>query len=736
MIVDQGSAGEVVRSLSTLFRAGTAAGLSDRALLERFADREGSDDPSAELAFAVIVERHGPMVLRVCRSALGDRDEADDAFQATFLVLASRARSIRRADSVGSWLHGVALRVCSRLRRREARRRRHESRRVELHPVHGTVPKEGWTGDEVDRVLHEEVGRLPEKYRRAVVLCYLEGLTHDQAADRLGWPVGTVRSRLARARDRLRERLIGRGVAPGMATAWETTRGTIAVPPGLAGATVRGALRIGSGKAAMAGVVPAGVFSLMKEVTRTMTITGRIAMTAAVMTAGLVVTGVGLLAQPGQGPGAGGEVKVRLPEPAKKPGPAAAGSLDDQVDAMLREYDEAAEILRKTAATARKANRLIKKAGEPTRFDAQAEARLQAQQARVRPIPRQMLNLAEQHPRTNAAERALIWVAAQNSISPEVTRAYEILARDHARSDRIKQVFSRRMAQVHWCTRSAEDLLQSVLEQNPYREIRGHACYWLAEMLAFRALVLRTRPVETPSTYAMWLQRLGAENADQFLKQDPGAVQHRAARLYDRLIEEFDGIVPDDFRLERPPMLLGRAAVSLSDVARVRLDAIHRLSPGKPAPEIEGSDLDGQPMKLSDSRGKVVVLFVAGFGLPAAFPPERAPSHIVGVLGQVARAFQGKPVELRGVVDSHREGYQQAIQESGLPIRMWWDSPREGQPEPAGGRIWGPRPGPILTAWDAESSNWYVIDAKGVIRYSRVYGPEMIRKAVEAVLKE
>ena len=195
--MDSGPTGAAPRYLAALFHAGTVAGLGDRVLLERFAERRDASDEAAEVAFAALVERHGPMVLRVCRAVLGDRHEAEDAFQATFLVLASRARSIRRGDSVGSWLHGVALRVANRARWRSARRRHHERRHAEMTATTEADESHSRVPDDVDRVLHEEIGRLPEKYRRPVVLCYLEGLTHDQAADQLGWPVGTVRRRLA-----------------------------------------------------------------------------------------------------------------------------------------------------------------------------------------------------------------------------------------------------------------------------------------------------------------------------------------------------------------------------------------------------------------------------------------------------------------------------------------------------------------------------------------------------------
>ena len=112
--------------LPDLLQNGSPAALSDTELLTRFASRHNKHDETAELAFAALMARHGPMVLRVCRAVLGDRHEVEDAFQATFLILAVRARSIHRRGSVGSWLHGVALRVAASERSRAARRRRRE----------------------------------------------------------------------------------------------------------------------------------------------------------------------------------------------------------------------------------------------------------------------------------------------------------------------------------------------------------------------------------------------------------------------------------------------------------------------------------------------------------------------------------------------------------------------------------------------------------------------------------
>ena len=213
--VKTGSSESASGYLTALFRDGTLSSKSDSELLELFIAARSKRDECAELAFSALLARHGPMVLRVCLAALGDDHQADDAFQATFLILASRAWSIRRHVSIGSWLYGVALRVAGTERSRTARRNRHERRHAEMMARTIEEPHEsGLRDNEAVRVLHQEIGLLPERYRSAVVLCYLEGLTHETAAERLGRPVGTVRSRLATARDRLRARLTRRGLAP------------------------------------------------------------------------------------------------------------------------------------------------------------------------------------------------------------------------------------------------------------------------------------------------------------------------------------------------------------------------------------------------------------------------------------------------------------------------------------------------------------------------------------------
>jgi RNA polymerase sigma factor (sigma-70 family) len=192
-----------LRDVRSLFGGGTLAGLGEGELLDRFLSRRD------EVAFEELLNRHGAMVLGVCRRWLMHTDDIDDAFQATFLILIRKASSLRNRDLLGPWLHGVAYRVA-------VRARAHSARRNAIHPLPLTV--EPSTCDvpgrleqlELQCALDEEITRLPEKHRRAVILCFLEGRTHEDAARELGWPLGTVKSRLAWARDRLRDRLARR----------------------------------------------------------------------------------------------------------------------------------------------------------------------------------------------------------------------------------------------------------------------------------------------------------------------------------------------------------------------------------------------------------------------------------------------------------------------------------------------------------------------------------------------
>ena len=208
MAIDHRQDSSLLRHTRILFIEGTLGGLTDAELLERFVEQRGE---RSELAFTVLLERHARMVLAACRRVLGDPHDVQDAFQATFLVLVRNARSIRNRQSVAGWLQGVAYRVACSARSSANRRRFHERGYAERR-IHGHAHEvDQDTG--MEAVLDQELSRLPECQRAVIVLCDLEGLTYEQAAQALGWPMGTVKSRLARGRDRLRSRLIQRGVA-------------------------------------------------------------------------------------------------------------------------------------------------------------------------------------------------------------------------------------------------------------------------------------------------------------------------------------------------------------------------------------------------------------------------------------------------------------------------------------------------------------------------------------------
>lgn len=200
---------------------------ADAELLDRFlAERD-------ERAFETLVRRHGPMVLDICRARLANEADAEDAFQTTFFVLARNARSIRKAASLASWLHGVAIRIALQTQTERARKLKHEPRAA--GPV-AIAQQDDLSWREVQQILHEEVNRLPERLRAPLVLCYLQGVGHEQAALELGLPKGTLKGRLERARERLRVRLTRRGLGAGalLVIVWPASA---ALPLHLAGST-------------------------------------------------------------------------------------------------------------------------------------------------------------------------------------------------------------------------------------------------------------------------------------------------------------------------------------------------------------------------------------------------------------------------------------------------------------------------------------------------------------------
>jgi RNA polymerase sigma factor (sigma-70 family) len=267
-----------------------AAGEStDRQLLERFARFRD------EAAFAALVERHGPMVLNVCSRVLKDRHQAEDAFQATFLVLVRKAGAVGQPELLGNWLYGVAYRIAVKARARAAKRCEHERRAAAMPKPEPACSER----QALREVLDAGMNGLPAKYRAPLVLCYLQGKTNEEAAHLLGCPAGTMSYRLARGRELLRRRLTRRGMVftGGLFPKQLTQHATSATVPGeLASDTVKAAMWFAAGKASSAGVLSASVLELTEEMLGTMLAVKLRNVAAAVLLALAFFLGAGLVA--------------------------------------------------------------------------------------------------------------------------------------------------------------------------------------------------------------------------------------------------------------------------------------------------------------------------------------------------------------------------------------------------------------------------------------------------------
>jgi RNA polymerase sigma factor (sigma-70 family) len=289
--------------------------LADHPLLDRFA-RERD-----EAAFAELVRRHGPMVLAACRRVLRHEHDAEDAFQAAFLVLARKAGSIRQHEALGGWLYRVAHRLALRARAVAARRREEATDQADTLPAPSADP---WPGE-----LDEELRRLPERYRTAVVLCYLEGYTQAEAARMLATTAEVVNSRLKRARDQLRVRLGRPGrVLSGVAVAAALSGGAAqaALPPALVRLTARTAREFAAGGVS-ACRASAPAVALAKGALRSMTLTKAKLVLAALAAVVALLTAGALLVPPALGDNTPAQAadQEALPKAGKELSPAAKG---------------------------------------------------------------------------------------------------------------------------------------------------------------------------------------------------------------------------------------------------------------------------------------------------------------------------------------------------------------------------------------------------------------------------
>jgi len=304
---------QTAREIQTLYREGAVGQWPDARLVEWFArDR-------SERAFAALVDRHGPVVLRVCRAVAGNAHTAEDAFQAVFLVLARKAGSLRLRDGLGPWLHTVAVRVATNARHAESRRKRREELAAQRERV-----EDRCSDPDLARVLHTEIDRLPTRLRTVVLLCDVEGLGYRDAAQRLGCPVGTVKSRHSRGRARLRVGLARRGLAPAALIAATVTETLSAVVPGaLRSRTVHRALTLASGGPGD-GMIPALIDLLLKG-TKTMMSKATVVKPSLILGGAILGVGATLAAVFAQGPGSSFE--STRPTAATSSGPDAGTSL-------------------------------------------------------------------------------------------------------------------------------------------------------------------------------------------------------------------------------------------------------------------------------------------------------------------------------------------------------------------------------------------------------------------------
>jgi RNA polymerase sigma factor (sigma-70 family) len=311
--------GAVLRHVRQLAASHDTKERTDRQLLHDFVARR------SEAAFTALVRRYGPLVLRVCRQVLHHAQDAEDAFQAAFLVLARQAASIRQGEALASWLHQVAFHVASKARRSAARRRGHESRVQPMTP-RTAAHEPSW--HEVQEVLHEEIQRLPEKLRAPFVLCVLEGKSRPEAARQLGWKEGTVSSRLARARQRLQRQLTRRGLtlsAVLAAAALAENASQASLPAALLGTTVQAALRVGSGQALAGAAGSTRIAALAAGALRALAAPRLRPLAALLLAIGLTAAGVATLghepraAQPAAAPTGAPAAPAQAAQPPGQP---------------------------------------------------------------------------------------------------------------------------------------------------------------------------------------------------------------------------------------------------------------------------------------------------------------------------------------------------------------------------------------------------------------------------------
>jgi RNA polymerase sigma factor (sigma-70 family) len=524
--------------LQTLFGAGALGGLTDGQLLDRFA---GPRDRDADAAFAALVSRHGPTVRRVCRSLLSDPNDADDAFQATFLVLARKAGVIRRPDLLGSWLYGTAHRAARTLKTRAARRLKHEAREAAMARAGASTDpgdlEQHAARREETRIVHEELARLPAAGRTAVVLCDLEGRTQQEASRLLRCSDRTLRRRLERTRRLLRLRLVRRGLCPTaglFAAALEPEPASAAIPQMLVDSTARTASRFAAASATT-GSVPAPSWALAKRM-----ISGMVwaKLKIAIASASVFVAGLGVAAGTGVGPrpAAGDLEKQAESRPASQAGSQShLPSPAEQYRNLLQSFDRASEA--------------FSKIGTNSMTPAEREAAYKGHHIPQEDFNPQFLALAERYPKHPVAPQALLWILA-NTMSywdgynrapgDPIDRAMQILTRDHLADPRLGALC---LKLTYYPSPRRDQFLRDVAARATNRVVRGRATMALAQYLKNKGQFVESLKQPGPEQEEKVLFGIyGSQYLPQLRAADPAPMLREADQLFARVIAEFGDV--------------------------------------------------------------------------------------------------------------------------------------------------------------------------------------------------
>jgi RNA polymerase sigma factor (sigma-70 family) len=695
------------RPVSALFNSGTAVGLSDAELLARLSDNSRAE---SDAALAALIARHGPMVLGVCRRTLADQHDVEDAFQATFLVLVRKAGSVRVDDSLGRWLYGVSRKVAGRARLLAARR-----------PVPAGDAAESWPArpsaeTELALALDEEIERLPRRYRDAVTMCYLEGLALRDAALRIGCPIGTVGSRLSRARDLLRLRLLRRGLGASAAvflSAIECGDARAAVPQALAARVSQ-----------LTSEAPAATVSAAANILAT-AVSRRISMTKAGIAASIIVLF-------GLGAAGAGAVLLASAQHFRKPiVPDARGENEvwsstksptraDRLRMIVGEFQAAQMLQARAQARASTKNEMLETA--------------KLLQDTIRYTDR-VLALALEQPADSVSRGAALWIVEQSlhydevgSWGAKVKQAMDLLVAHHADSPLVGRVCL--LIDDH-ISPNRVPFFESLLARTKSREVRALATYSLGTYLGIEAETIESirnggarmtftgggdRLEVDPGESAVILREMSVF-FDSLKKKDPAIARARAVGLLNDVIEHYGDLRDTRVSRQNPGALDATRARSLAVAAAAALRDIQDLREGKVAPEIDGKDLTGAPVRLANCRGKVVlVIFWSTWGGPCL---SQVPHEIA-----LLKKMDGRPFAILGVnTDATREDAAKSVRDHG----MTWTQVLDGDPST----------GKVAALYNVKSfPTVYLIDAAGVIRSKGEVVIERLDDLIEQTVKE